>query len=219
MRNTALLAIPVPGLDDPPNVPLHLGDVADQMERFTVPRFATVAERDSKWTAPPAGALALTTDFGLLWRRTASAWVLAAPGPRVSASRSVAQNLGTAAWGSPSWVETSDPFGMHDDATNPTRFTIPAGMAGWWLCVASLAFASNATGLRGVGWQINGAATQWGTQLHNAISGSMTITSTALLVVNAGDYVELFAYQSSGATLSIGGGNSWAHLAWNNPSS
>jgi hypothetical protein len=79
MRNTALLTIPVPGLDDPPNVPLHLGQVADQVETFTVPRFATVAERDAKWPAPPNGALCITLDTYTQWLRRAGAWEARCP--------------------------------------------------------------------------------------------------------------------------------------------
>ena len=75
MRNTALTVTPVPGLDDPPNVPLHLGTVADQMETFAVPRFATVAARDTAWTSPPNGARCITTDTYTTWVRMAGTWV------------------------------------------------------------------------------------------------------------------------------------------------
>lgn len=37
--------------------------------------FATAAERDSQWAAPPNGALAVTLDTGRLWRRLAAKWV------------------------------------------------------------------------------------------------------------------------------------------------
>jgi hypothetical protein len=74
MRNTALTAIPVPNLDDPPNVPLHLGTVADQMETFAIPRFTNKAALDAAWGTAPDGARAYTITDGITWVRIAGVW-------------------------------------------------------------------------------------------------------------------------------------------------
>jgi hypothetical protein len=37
--------------------------------------FATVAERDAQWPAPPRGAVCVTLDTDTLWKRGAAAWV------------------------------------------------------------------------------------------------------------------------------------------------
>lgn len=97
MRNTALTVIPVPQLTDPPNVPLHLGQVADQLEAFALPRFATAAARATAWPSPPKGAHSVRLDFawpaagtpvvevytGTLWKPVAGTivWDLLSPIP------------------------------------------------------------------------------------------------------------------------------------------
>lgn len=41
--------------------------------------FATVAERDSQWAAPPNGAICVTLDTNTLWRRAAGVWAAQSP--------------------------------------------------------------------------------------------------------------------------------------------
>jgi hypothetical protein len=82
MRNTPINLIPVPNLDDAPNVPLHLGDVADQLETFTIARFANAAQRDLRWPNPPNGAVCVTIDNFVSWQARGGVWVSAAM-PRV----------------------------------------------------------------------------------------------------------------------------------------
>jgi hypothetical protein len=40
----------------------------------TVQVFATAAERDAQWPAPPNGAAAFTSDMSILWSRRAGVW-------------------------------------------------------------------------------------------------------------------------------------------------
>lgn len=41
--------------------------------------FATAAERNSQWAAPPNGAICVTLDTNTLWRRVAGAWAAQSP--------------------------------------------------------------------------------------------------------------------------------------------
>jgi hypothetical protein len=79
----------------------------------------------------------------------------------------------------------------------PTRLSI--SIAGKYLIGASLAYAANATGVRQVGLRVNGSFYP-GLQAAPAGTDNFVIATVFPLVV--GDYVELIAYQTSGAALN-----------------
>lgn len=94
-----------------------------------------------------------------------------------------------------------DHIGGHDNAVNNTRYT--ARYAGWYLISGAAEFALNATGDRFVWLTVNGGDV-------NGSVGFLPADATALIPVpvrtktvylNAGDYVELIAMQSSGGNL------------------
>lgn len=108
-------------------------------------------------------------------------------------------------------VEEYDTDGMHDTAANNSRITIKH--AGTYLFVASISWASNATGLREILFRKNGVATYFGESILGAVSGSFTsATVSTTLVLNAGDYIELIGYQNSGGSLALG--ISAGYAAW-----
>jgi hypothetical protein len=44
-----------------------------------IQHFATVAERDLKWTNPPIGSVCTTNDTNVLWFRRSSGWFVITP--------------------------------------------------------------------------------------------------------------------------------------------
>lgn len=48
--------------------------------------FATAAERDAQWAAPPNGATCITLDTATQWRRLAGAWTAVQPGTVVTST-------------------------------------------------------------------------------------------------------------------------------------
>lgn len=99
--------------------------------------------------------------------------------------------------------ERYDTHGFHDNATNNSRLTIPAGMGGLYLATVGGEFATNATGQRAVHFRLNGSA---GYEAINTVLGS-TITQrfslSHVLPMVDGDYLEMLAYQDSGAALNF----------------
>jgi hypothetical protein len=96
---------------------------------------------------------------------------------------------------------------MHDNATNNSRITIPANEDGLYLITGIVSFASNATGFRTLSLFKNGGGTAEGSKaLLNALTAAATtrVQLTTLLTLAAGDYIELFARQTSGGNLNIG---------------
>lgn len=90
--------------------------------------------------------------------------------------------------------------GMHSNVTNNSRITIPD--AGWYHVEMAAAFASNATGSRGIALHKNGAANANGGSLIQAVSGDGTFVHYSVdLKLAAADYLETVLFQRSGGAL------------------
>jgi hypothetical protein len=96
-----------------------------------------------------------------------------------------------------------DTDGFHDPASNNSRITIPTGKGGYYRFDFNVRFANNATGTRAIFLGINGTA---GANAFRGIVGSSTqttLSSSFVYNLSAGDYVQIFAYQTSGGSLNI----------------
>jgi hypothetical protein len=99
--------------------------------------------------------------------------------------------------------ERFDTDNIHDNATNNTRLTCKT--AGKYLIVANASFESNATGSRALKIMLNGTG-DIGIVHQMSITGGLGPANLSLstiydLAIN--DYVELYAYQSSGGSLNV----------------
>jgi hypothetical protein len=116
----------------------------------------------------------------------------------------------TVAWNN----ELYDTAGMHDNAVNNSRLTVPAGVQSVRL-TAQIMWQSNATGIRWAVIMKNGTPTYNGsTKLYrNAVNGSVTtlLLTSPILTVSPGDYFEVRVHQTSGGNLNLEGG---ADDAW-----
>lgn len=96
------------------------------------------------------------------------------------------------------------------NAATPTRLTVPVGVSRVRL-TAGVLFASNATGRRRArilknGLAFNGMAESTVAPVNGSITSFQVITP--ILDVAAGDYFEVYAFQSSGGNLDLTAGNS-----------
>lgn len=96
-------------------------------------------------------------------------------------------------------------------AGSPTKFTIPPGMGGLYVVLGEARFAAvNTTGVRQVYFKINGTTLRQSTMV-GAFNQPQDLQVETIVKLNAGDYIELWAGQNSGATVAIGsGGNNYA---------
>lgn len=103
-------------------------------------------------------------------------------------------------------TEVSDDGGMHDNGTNPTRVTIPAGADGVYVISAGLGWAyyGSAVGSLQVRLYKNGALTFQTT--NTTIGTEANAVTTWVMGLAAGDYLELRCYQELGVTMSVQGG-------------
>jgi hypothetical protein len=118
-------------------------------------------------------------------------------------------NAGTATmtWDQESW----NPTGMHSLGTAPTRITI--GVAGKYLIVASVGFASNATGYRSVVVLLNGTTALQRSTSQAASGASHVQPCSVEAQLAVGDYIEITAGQNSGAALNTNGGTDQTSLS------
>lgn len=114
-------------------------------------------------------------------------------------------------------AEDVDTDGMHDTVTNNTRLT--AQTAGKYELSAQVTFQINATGRRLARFNVNGASLGGQTEVMPTTLAGSTISimlPTIEAVLAVGDYVELVAFQSSGANLAygVGKGTTWLRAKW-----
>ena len=128
-------------------------------------------------------------------------------GPRLSVYNSTALTPANTSWTLQTWdSEVVDTDSMHSVSVNPSRLT--ATTAGVYSTFAQVSFTANATGARAIQIRKNsGGVVSGGTQVvqNNSGNAGAAIGAGALCVKDvtmaAGDYLEVFIYQSSGAGL------------------
>ena len=106
--------------------------------------------------------------------------------------------LTTMTWDS----ENFDTDGFHDNATNNSRITIPAGKAGKYLFIAIINWNSNASGYREVRFTKNGTAQTYA-NISATPTGEAATVTTSIFNLAEGDYVEAKVEQSSGGSLDV----------------
>lgn len=113
--------------------------------------------------------------------------------------------------------EDNDPYGMHSNSVNTSRVT--AIYSGIYCAGATTAFVASATGSRGGLWAVNGTALNGSFCWIPANGSGFTATPIAIksFFLNVGDYVELWAAQTSGGSLNtsvVGTERSHITLFW-----
>lgn len=191
---------------------------------LTTPVTANNTARDAL-TPVYNGMLSVTLDTNTLWQRKAGAWVIAFTTVRfddpraqlyASSTQSIPNNSFTAV------TFQSEDFDLPSPGGHTTNTKYTAFVAGKYTFSGGVAFASNATGIRGCKWMKNGADLNGSTIMIPTISGAATrvpaVTMGIDLAVN--DYVELHVYQSSGGSLSTfatGPDTSTMHVKFDSP--
>jgi hypothetical protein len=132
-----------------------------------------------------------------------SGFITGAGQPACRLTKSGTQTLATGAVVAISFdVETFDVGGCHSGGS-PTRLTVPTGGDGIYLINASIVYTSNVTGVR-LGALLKNAATGLGSITQDTVFGDITcLQVTAIAQLVAGDYVEIFGYQTSGINLDV----------------
>lgn len=151
------------------------------------------------------GAVAVAADTNRMWEWNGTAWVLVGgPAPRAKAQKTTSQVATSAVAAIIQFGEADvyDTDAIHDTVTNNTRLTIPANMSGLWSFSYHLYVLSGSAG--NVECYINKASTneRIGWLKIPVGTSDFTLTGGGETTMAAGDYVELFFYQVTGANRS-----------------
>jgi hypothetical protein len=124
----------------------------------------------------------------------------------VSCTGTGTQSISNGTFTAIAWnTEEFDTDGFHSTSTNTSRITIPSGKAGKYLFTSHTFFDSiSGTGRRFVRFYKNGSSTGIDfTETPPSSSAYVGISNTVILNLAVNDYVEAFAYQSSGVTITL----------------
>jgi hypothetical protein len=97
-------------------------------------------------------------------------------------------------------VESIDTDGFHDNSTNNTRITIPAGKAGYYKITGSTFFSGNGSGQRQAMIYKNNAEVK--RAFTPAYASNHGVYVSAVVNLAVGDYVEFVIRQTSGGALN-----------------
>lgn len=162
--------------------------------------YGTGADTFTKLSLGTAGQV-LTVNTGATapeWKTPASGSPFVGCAVTSSTDQTIANNTNTAV----TWdTEDFDTDGFHSTSSNTSRFTIPSGKAGKYLCTATWRWDNNATGDRYVAIWKNGVAAK--TFFTAATTNYPSGTVTAVLNLAVNDYVEFYAVQNSGGNRDI----------------
>lgn len=112
--------------------------------------------------------------------------------------------------------EDFDTDGFHSTSTNTSRITIPSGKGGYYLFILNGNWGGSATGYRSLILKKNGANYSPVAKQEINGQGSSEFGQCISFIVSAvaGDYFEIFCYQSSGGNLSILSNGTFFHAQY-----
>lgn len=180
-----------------------LDNRVDTLENSTSGGGLTVATSGTR-PAATVGQVVLETDTGFLYYVASvggTATRVPFPGSYLAKlKRTTTQTYGNNSSGAVSFTAADfDRLGGWDGGS---RYT--AAVPGAYEFTGAISWVANATGYRSVTWSVNGVTHNCTAAIIPAATGESTVVVArpAVLTLNAGDYVELFGLQNSGASIT-----------------
>lgn len=125
--------------------------------------------------------------------------------PRAVLTQATVQSIPNSTWTGLNFdTEQADEYGGHSTTVNNSRWTCPAGAAGWYTVCGVYAPFGNAAGFRAARLQVNGSPVL-GTAAylpHNGATDAGIVTPTRDIQLAVGDYVQVAGFQSTGGALN-----------------
>ena len=186
--------------------------------------FASAAARTSAIASPQEGMISYLKDTNSTEYYSGSAWVAiggsAATFVGCSLKKSTTQSISNATWTAITWnQEDYDTNTFHDNSTNNSRITIPAGKGGKYLFVYGLAVQANATTTRNMQLYKNGTLLGNYHEFESINSDFARSNYSITLDLVATDYIEVYLYQASGGALTVdesnGASRTWTYFQAN----
>ncbi len=178
-------------------------DISESLDVLAQTVGSVLVRATDRWRAPPP------TNIGdvLTYQGPAASplWAPAAGGGGFSGGALIGKTAGqlipNATWTTLTWDdETYDTANLHDNVTNNSRITVPAGTNYISLNVA-LKWTSSSTGYRSFQFRKNGSSTFPGGSAvrYNAIGNSQNSLQSPVMQVAEDDYFEIYCYHNAGS--------------------
>lgn len=207
MGTTTKFAIPYPELTDPPDGAGQMKALAQKVDTALAgPLICTSTTRPT----PTAGAMIFETDTNRIMMGvnvSGTNWWVPLPGTKIAmvmTSSGTGQSIPDATDTPVNWTTETmgDPFDVWQ-----TGSRITPKFPGHYLFEGGIVFSSNATGYRQTKWYVNGALTVGAASTAQLTgTGATVIARPTMRYMNGTtDYMELWAYQNSGAALTLSG--------------
>lgn len=174
--------------------------------------FADAAARDAAVTSPQEGNICYLKSTDAVMTYSGSAWVAVGGTPALVGCSATRTNVSTAMTANTAFAvaltaENFDTDSFHDNATNNSRLTIPAGKGGKYLING---FVNNALGSPGSysilylyknGAQLTGMGNREGNFARG--NGDPILTFSEIVTLSAGEYIEMYYQQGSTETVNM----------------
>ena len=186
---------------------LNASEVNDNLMNQAVITFTNSTARSSAITSPVEGMVTYLADTNAFEFWDGAAWspLGARPSFVGFGANNSSVSMTTSTWTAmPYTTELFDTDNFHDNVTNNTRITIPAGKGGFYQFSGHMTFSDNGSGVRAVDVWKNGTSLASFAQLNGSSGGVMRIPIASVGEVAEGDYIEFMGIQTSGSTLTIG---------------
>lgn len=171
----------------------------------------TICTSSTRPASPVEGDQIYETDKDRTWIWNGTTWIMTGGRiPGVRARLTAVQSVANATIVVKSWnSEDYDTDVSHDNATNNSRLTVPAGLGGLWTVGCSQYFASASSGVAASWFEINAGGsnglTRYGyMQVANKNTDGVMLQHNDIVALAAGDYVENYVFQNSGGALDVG---------------
>jgi len=144
------------------------------------------------------------TDMDFVWAAASTGPTYLGASVYKSADQTISNATATAITFDSEFFDTN---ALHSTSTNTSRLTVPTGKGGKYLVCGTVAYAPNATGTRGIWVYKNGSLISYATILQtvSVASNGCFVPFSIVTELSAADYIEIFAYQSSGGNLAVTG--------------
>ncbi len=190
--------------------------ISDSLDVLAQTIGSVLVRSTDRWRTPPAGAI----DDVLTYKGPLASPVWQAPAgggfafAGAQLTKSANQDIVADTWSPITFDgEDYDPDGLHDNVTNNTRMTIPAG----WTKVqlwGGFQWENSGTGVRWIRFRKNGADFHGiASNLQRATSTFEQSTASPPVACVAGDYFELIARNAGAGTLYVKGPHNNTYFA------
>lgn len=144
----------------------------------------------------------ITTNTTNIASNTSAITALQTAAPYAILKRNANQSIADSTVTAVQWnAEDADSDNGHSTSVSNSRYTAPR--TGLYLVTCSIPWVANASGLRELNFQVNGTTSYAGHRFVAGAAVGVVSSSSHMISMTSGDYVEATVWQNTGGSLNI----------------